>query len=774
MGSRRPPNTVPSTPSVKFGLAPPTTQPSAVACLATLLLVVSCTGLLGGEQDARTVAPAAQDGQAVQPPPNDAGPIPPTPDAGDPTSDGTPVPRDGQAVQPPPNDAGAITPAPDARNPASDGASCSLIAIAASSITSAGGSAYYVGGSFGTPADNSSAAGRSTLRLFEDGAEMGPAHTPHADISSLGLGRFSHWSWPDGSGEALRFSASDNGDPRTNGRTYGYCTPAPPAPTPTTAAVEGFAAVAGVTGGAGGQDLRVTNLNNSGPGSLRQAVQYSVGPRTVSFAPGLTGTITLQGGYLHVEDGDLTIDGIGVDITISGEPLFIFKSNNDPVSNIIIKNLSFKNTRAEVSAISIWRGSKNIWIDHNTFSNNSTGNIGEPIDIWHRDELGDAFSGITISWNHFLAPNKKAVLVGSNSNYTKKSTRVSMHHNWFDGVTARNPRIHSGALVHVWNNYISGWGEYGIGSSYVADVFVENNIFENGANSNAVLASYGGPQSSSVNASGNLVLGPGVIETIGTFPSDKITYVAEKEVANAALKAKIMNGAGANKTAPSGANAATFFRTIHLIGDSTMATYDSSRAPLTGWGMPFSKYYREKSLEVNNWAVSGASSRDWTTTHWAPIHRILETGDYVLISLGHNDAGAQNVSTAEYVSNLQSMVAQTQAKGAIPVLITPTTYRRFDATGSLPETHPRTAAAMRTLASSIGVALIDLDALSRALVRSYGVEGSKQLYLYTSAGEYPAYPNGSSDNTHFQQLGAQKMSDLVASEIARLDLEGLR
>ena len=38
----------------------------------------------------------------------------------------------------------------------------------------------------------------------------------HADIRSLGGGRFSHW------GNNLFFSASDNTDPRTNGRTYTY------------------------------------------------------------------------------------------------------------------------------------------------------------------------------------------------------------------------------------------------------------------------------------------------------------------------------------------------------------------------------------------------------------------------------------------------------------------------------------------------------------------------------------------------------------------------
>ncbi|MBI3922049.1 MAG: hypothetical protein HY318_11580, partial [Armatimonadetes bacterium] len=54
----------------------------------------------------------------------------------------------------------------------------------------------------------------STLRLFEDGKPLGPAHVAHVDIREKGQGRFSHWN------TVIYFSASDNSDPRTNGRKY--------------------------------------------------------------------------------------------------------------------------------------------------------------------------------------------------------------------------------------------------------------------------------------------------------------------------------------------------------------------------------------------------------------------------------------------------------------------------------------------------------------------------------------------------------------------------
>ena len=55
---------------------------------------------------------------------------------------------------------------------------------------------------------------RSWLQLYEDDRPLGPGHAPHDEIRRMGAGRFSHW------GEQLYFSASDNSDPRSNGRHY--------------------------------------------------------------------------------------------------------------------------------------------------------------------------------------------------------------------------------------------------------------------------------------------------------------------------------------------------------------------------------------------------------------------------------------------------------------------------------------------------------------------------------------------------------------------------
>ncbi|WP_426418025.1 hypothetical protein [Bradyrhizobium genosp. A] len=52
---------------------------------------------------------------------------------------------------------------------------------------------------------------RSTVSLFEDGRPLGPAHSPE----KIANGSYSHRR-----GTGIVFSASDNSDPNTNGRTY--------------------------------------------------------------------------------------------------------------------------------------------------------------------------------------------------------------------------------------------------------------------------------------------------------------------------------------------------------------------------------------------------------------------------------------------------------------------------------------------------------------------------------------------------------------------------
>ncbi len=206
--------------------------------------------------------------------------------------------------------------------------------------------------------------------------------------------------------------------------------------------------------------------------------------------------------------------------------------------------------------------------------------------------------------------------------------------------------------------------------------------------------------------------------------------------------------------------------TIYGIGDSTMSdytVYSTNLQPRTGWGQCLGAYFTE-GVTVANHARSGRTTASFLSEGlWTPIVSALKTGDYVFIQFGHNDE--KDLTTAQYRTNLARFIGETRQKGAIPVLLTPIARRQFSG-NTLQDTHGQFPPTMRQLAADSAVYLIDLTQKSMALVQSLGVEGSKAIYLYLNAGEYPNYPNGSADNTHLSPYGA--------NEIARLAVEGIK
>jgi catechol 2,3-dioxygenase-like lactoylglutathione lyase family enzyme len=82
------------------------------------------------------------------------------------------------------------------------------------------GYAYTLHSDFGGLPHDSDTATASPVRLFENGVELGPAHSAHQNVRSIGRGAFNDWSV--GSDSLLYFSSSDNSDPRSNGRVYSW------------------------------------------------------------------------------------------------------------------------------------------------------------------------------------------------------------------------------------------------------------------------------------------------------------------------------------------------------------------------------------------------------------------------------------------------------------------------------------------------------------------------------------------------------------------------
>jgi len=213
---------------------------------------------------------------------------------------------------------------------------------------------------------------------------------------------------------------------------------------------------------------------------------------------------------------------------------------------------------------------------------------------------------------------------------------------------------------------------------------------------------------------------------------------------------------------------------VYLIGDSTIAKKEIKAYPETGWGMPFT-YFFDSTVTVDNRAKNGRSTKSFMEEGlWQPVVKNLQPGDYVLIQFGHNDEVKTKktyTTEEEFSNNLKKYISDTKSKGAFPVLLTPVARRKFDSTGKIEGTHEVYSELVRKVANETGTPLIDLDKKSQQLLQQMGPEASKYLYNHLAAGEHPNYPDGKTDDTHFSELGARKMAEIVLAEIKNLNLE---
>lgn len=214
---------------------------------------------------------------------------------------------------------------------------------------------------------------------------------------------------------------------------------------------------------------------------------------------------------------------------------------------------------------------------------------------------------------------------------------------------------------------------------------------------------------------------------------------------------------------------------VYLIGDSTMANKEVKAFPETGWGMPFA-YFFDSSIVIDNRAKNGRSTRTFITENlWQPVADALQEGDYVFIQFGHNDESKEKVdrytTPGQYKANLVTFITDTRAKKANPILLTPVSRRKFDGAGNVVETHEIYADLVREVAKEQNVPMIDADEKSKALYQQFGAENSKLLFMQLEKGEHPNYPDGRNDNTHFNELGARKIAQLVLQGVKELHLD---
>ncbi len=209
---------------------------------------------------------------------------------------------------------------------------------------------------------------------------------------------------------------------------------------------------ANATGGFASELCLVTNLSDSGTGSLRECIEKA-GANWIRFS--VSGTIN-SSGYIYL-NSNKTIDGRGADITLSGEQgLICFGKENIIIHNIKIKNIG--------SGIKLREQCKNVWIDHVELS-------------YVEDEALSADQGstdITFSRVH-VHSTVKAALIGSAPDQTEtRNTRVTIH-NSILAARMRNPNSRY-ASVHVFNNVIENFQWEGMVASQEARIISENNV----------------------------------------------------------------------------------------------------------------------------------------------------------------------------------------------------------------------------------------------------------------------------------------------------------
>jgi lysophospholipase L1-like esterase len=215
--------------------------------------------------------------------------------------------------------------------------------------------------------------------------------------------------------------------------------------------------------------------------------------------------------------------------------------------------------------------------------------------------------------------------------------------------------------------------------------------------------------------------------------------------------------------------------TIYLAGDSTMAEKRPEKRPETGWGEYLQKFFKKDSVRVENHAANGRSTRTFIEDgRWQAIIEKLKKGDYVFIQFGHNDGSVEKpdryTPPEDYRRNLIRFVNEVSARGATPVLLTPVVRRRFDKNGNFYDVHGVYPNIVREVAREYRVALIDMHRMSEQVIKRYGVEESRKLFLQLRPGENSNYPKGIEDNTHFSPEGAEIIARLAAEDIRKQKL----
>ena len=186
---------------------------------------------------------------------------------------------------------------------------------------------------------------------------------------------------------------------------------------------------------------------------------------------------------------------------------------------------------------------------------------------------------------------------------------------------------------------------------------------------------------------------------------------------------------------------------MFLVGNSTMrnGTLGNGNNGQWGWGYYFPQYFDAEKITVENQALGGMSTRTFYTDLWPAIRQALKPGDWVIVSIGHNDHAdffdarrargvidgvdpdtmvtgfnqrTQRQDTVySYGRYLRMYINDIRAKGANPILMSLTPRNAYDEKGKIVR-KPQTGWAAYVAATE-DVPFIDLNELSGKKLDSF-------------------------------------------------------
>ena len=206
--------------------------------------------------------------------------------------------------------------------------------------------------------------------------------------------------------------------------------------------------------------------------------------------------------------------------------------------------------------------------------------------------------------------------------------------------------------------------------------------------------------------------------------------------------------------------------TVFLAGNSTVV--DQAQEPYAAWGQMIPRFFKAEKVVFANHAESGETIRSFISEkRLDKIMSQIKAGDYFFIEFAHNDQKANSGVEANttYKDYLRSFIQKTKAKGATPVLVTSMHRRNFDATGKIVNTLGDFPEAMRQVAKDENVALIDLNAMSKTLFETLGIENSMKAFVHYAANTFPGQDKDIHDDTHFSNYGAYQLAKCMVEGI---------